>query len=109
MRASIESARDNRFRTRRAVALDAAGLPRTSHHDDADLAAGRSCDFPILICVGRSIDQPIAWEEVEAFEFKRRELRQIVFAGEIFSRGLEDRVEAQRVGARFELRRGKAA
>jgi hypothetical protein len=43
-------------------------------------------------------------KKIEPFEFKRRQLCEIVSGGEIFSRGLEDRIEAQRVRARLDLR-----
>ena len=55
------------------------------------LPPGCRRDLPVFVCVGRSIDEPIARKKIEPFEFKRRELRQIVSVGEIFSCGLEDR------------------
>src|SRR6202030_396165 len=54
-----------------------------------------------------SIDLPIERKKIEPFEFKRGQLCEIVFGGQIFSSGLEDRVEAQRVRARLDLRGGK--
>src|SRR5271163_2411735 len=78
-----------------------------ANDDYADAAARCRSDLPVEICARRGIDQPVVRKEVEAFEFKRGECGELVSVGDVLRSCLEDRIEAQRVGARFELRARK--